>query len=62
MFVGVSLAFRFLTLRIINLLSLTDEDEELDSFVEEADSEGRVILSSFDNGFVLNVYFPANTE
>lgn len=39
-----------------------DEDEELDSFVEEADSEGRVILSSFDNGFVLNVYFPANTE
>ena len=32
------------------------------SFLEEADGEGRVLLSEYDNGYLLNVYFPAGVE
>ena len=53
------------SLRIVRLFLSVDRkqhDDTSDSFLEEADGEGRVLLSEYDNGYLLNVYFPAGVE
>ena len=41
---------------------MQQHEDGFESFLEEADREGRVLLSEFDNGYLLNVYFPAGVE
>lgn len=53
------------SLRIVRLFLPVDSkqyEDGFDSFLEEADGEGRVLLSEYDNGYLLNVYFPAGVE